>query len=230
MWDRDLKAQILANFIICDVEKLVHENDASALEHALGVLKESYPNLSDNELTELFNIMMHVYNMKHTEKVELVATLPSHYKTQAFPTISVISELVDSAKTIIMITGYSISDYAEDLLMKIIDKSRSGIMVKIFVNKFDTNESSIVNKLDMYRGRYLEIYKYAEHDDDMAALHAKTISVDDSKSLITSANLSFHGLEKNIELGCLIESSDYARKLHSLFSDLIKTGKVRKIY
>ena len=230
MWNRDLKAQILANFIICDVEKLAESNDTASLEHALGVLKESYPNLSDDELTELFNIMMHVYNMKHTEKVELVATLPSHYKTQALPTISVISELVESAKTIIMITGYSISDYAEDLLMKIIEKSRSGIMVKIFVNRFDPNDSPIINKLDMYRGRYLEIYKYDEREDDMAALHAKTISIDDSKSLITSANLSFHGLEKNIELGCLIESSDYAKKLHSLFSDLIKTGKVRKIY
>ena len=230
MWNRDLKAQILANFIICDVEKLVESNDTASLEHALGVLKESYPNLSDDELTELFNIMMHVYNMKHTEKVELVATLPSHYKTQALPTISVISELVESAKTIIMITGYSISDYAEDLLMKIIEKSRSGIMVKIFVNRFDPNDSPIINKLDMYRGRYLEIYKYDEREDDMAALHAKTISIDDSNSLITSANLSFHGLEKNIELGCLIESSDYAKKLHSLFSDLIKTGKVRKIY
>ncbi|MBO6262243.1 MAG: hypothetical protein J6N95_06535 [Bacilli bacterium] len=64
----------------------------------------------------------------------------------------------------------------------------------------------------------------------MAALHAKTISVDDSKSLITSANLSFHGLEKNIELGCLIDSSDYAKKLHSLFSDLIETRKVKKVY
>lgn len=230
MWDRDLKAQILANFIICDVEKLVESNDTASLEHALGVLKESYPNLSDDELTELFNIMMHVYNMKHTEKVELVATLPSHYKTQALPTISVISELVESAKTIIMITGYSISDYAEDLLMKIIEKSRSGIMVKIFVNRFDPNDSPIINKLDMYRGRYLEIYKYDEREDDMAALHAKTISIDDFKSLITSANLSFHGLERNIELGCLIESSDYAKKLHSLFSDLIRTGKVRKIY
>ena len=230
MWDRDLKAQILANFIICDVEKLVECNDTAALDHALGVLKESYPNLSDDELTELFNIMMHVYNMKHTEKVELVATLPSHYKTQALPTISVISELVEFAKTIIMITGYSISDYAEELLMKIIEKSRGGVMVKIFVNRFDPNESPIINKLDMYRGRYLEIYKYDEHEDDMAALHAKTISIDDSKSLITSANLSFHGLEKNIELGCLINSSDYAKKLHSLFSDLIKTGKVRKIY
>lgn len=230
MWDRDLKAQILANFIICDVEKLVSDHDPNSLQHPLDVLHENFPNLSDDEVVELLNIVIHVYNLKHTEKVDLVATLPSHYKTQALPTISVISDLIDSAKTLIMITGYSISDYAEDLLMKIIEKSRSGVMVKIFVNKFDPTDSPIINRLDMYKGRYLEIYKYVEQDDDMAALHAKTLSVDDSKSLITSANLSFHGLEKNIELGCLIESSDYAKKLHSLFSDLIKTGKVKKIY
>lgn len=230
MWDRDLKAQILANFIICDVEKLVSDHDPNSLQHPLDVLHENFPNLSDDEVVELLNIIIHVYNLKHTEKVDLVATLPSHYKTQALPTISVISDLIDSAKTLILITGYSISDYAEDLLMKIIEKSRSGVMVKIFVNKFDPTDSPIINRLDMYKGRYLEIYKYVEQDDDMAALHAKTLSVDDSKSLITSANLSFHGLEKNIELGCLIESSDYAKKLHSLFSDLIKTGKVKKVY
>lgn len=230
MWDRDLKAQILANFIICDVEKLVSDHDPNSLHHPLDVLHENFPNLSDDEVVELLNIIIHVYNLKRTEKVDLVATLPSHYKTQALPTISVIFDLIDSAKTLIMITGYSISDYAEDLLMKIIEKSRSGVMVKIFVNKFDPTDSPIINRLDMYKGRYLEIYKYVEQDDDMAALHAKTLSVDDSKSLITSANLSFHGLEKNIELGCLIESSDYAKKLHSLFSDLIKTAKVKKVY
>lgn len=230
MWDRNLKAQIIANFIISDVEKLVENNDAGSIQHALDVLHENFPNLSDSEIVELFNIIIHVYNLKHTEKVDLVATLPTNYKTQALPTISVIEELVESAKTIIMITGYSISDYAEDLLMRIIDKSKSGVMVKAFVNEFNPSETQIVNKLDLFKGRYLEIYKYNEKDDDMAALHAKTISVDDSKTLITSANLSFHGLEKNIELGCLIDSSDYAKKLHSLFSELIRTGKVRKIY
>ena len=230
MWDRDLKAQILANFIITDIEKLVANNDPNAMQHPLDVLHETFPNLSDGELVDLLNLIAHVYNMKHTEKVDLVATLPSHYKTQALPTISVISDLINSAMQIIIITGYSISDYAEDLLLKIIDKSRSGVMVKIFVNRFEPSESPIINKLDLYKGRYLEIYKYVDREDDMAALHAKTISVDDSKSLITSANLSFHGLEKNIELGCLIDSSDYAKKLHLLFSDLIETRKVKKVY
>ena len=230
MWDRNLKAEILANFIFGDVKKLVDGKDPSFYDHPYKTLREAFPKLHENEIQDLIDIIAHVYSKKKTEKVDLVATLPSHYKTQVLPTISVISDLIDSSKTIILMTGYSISDYAEDILEKLIEKSRSGVMVKIFVNKFDPNESSILNKLDLYKGRYLEIYKHIDGDDDMAALHAKTICVDDYKSLITSANLSFHGLEKNIELGCVIDSAQYAKKLHSLFSDLIETKKVYKVY
>ena len=42
----------------------------------------------------------------------------------------------------------------------------------------------------------------------MAALHAKVISVDEQQTLITSANLSYHGQEGNIELGTLVDSKE----------------------
>lgn len=40
----------------------------------------------------------------------------------------------------------------------------------------------------------------------MTVLHAKVIGVDGQKTLKTSANLSYHGQEGNIELETLIES------------------------
>ena len=230
MWNRDLKAQMLANDILGDVEEAVKEPSIFNPDHALSALRERFPSLSDDELVDLLDVIIHIYNSKNSDRVSLVATLPSNYNIQALPTISVISELVESAQEIIMITGYSISDYAEELLQRIIDKSKSGVMVKLFVNKFDPNESQIINKLDIFKGRYLEIYRYEEKEDDMAALHAKTLMVDDKEALITSANLSFHGLEKNIELGCLVESDSYSKKLHNLFSELIRTNKVKKVY
>lgn len=56
----------------------------------------------------------------------------------------------------------------------------------------------------------------------MAALHAKVISVDGQRTLITSANLSYHGQEGNIELGTLIESVKTAKEVEDLFTkDLI---------
>ena len=230
MWNRDLKAQLACNYILDDVEEAIKDPQLFSPDHALSVLHELFPNLTETELIYLFNIIIHIYNSKNGDNTSLVATLPSNYNIQALPTISVITELIESAQEIIMITGYSISDYANDLLEKIINKSKSGVMVKLFVNKFDPTESQIINKLDIFKGRYLEIYRYSEKEDNMAALHAKVLMIDNKKSLITSANLSFHGLEKNIELGCLIESASYSQKLHILFSELIKTYKVKKVY
>ena len=44
----------------------------------------------------------------------------------------------------------------------------------------------------------------------MAALHAKVIVVDGIQTLITSANLSYHGQEGNIELGTFVKDKNYA--------------------
>lgn len=231
MWNRNLKAQLISNNIIADIESsLDHGFEESFFTNTIKLLKKNFPSLSEPEIIDLLDIVINVYNSKHSNKVELVATLPLQYKVQALPTISVINDLVDNAQGLIMITGYSISDYAEDLLMKIINKSRSGVMVKMFVNSFDTKESTLIQKLDIYRGRYLEIYRYENNDDKMAALHAKIVSADNCRTLVTSANLSFHGLEGNIELGCYTDSHDYGSRLHDLFSELIKQKKVKKVY
>ena len=55
----------------------------------------------------------------------------------------------------------------------------------------------------------------------MSALHAKVISVDNYKTLISSANMSYHGMEANIEIGCLIQSQQIAKKIREVFDKLI---------
>ena len=78
-----------------------------------------------------------------------------------------------------------------------------------------------VAKLIRYKGRFLKIYDYSNDEDKMAALHAKVISVDMTRTLITSANLSYHGQQGNIELGTLIESAGIARQLDNVLTQLI---------
>ena len=58
-------------------------------------------------------------------------------------------------------------------------------------------------------------------EERMAALHAKVISVDQQQTLITSANLSYHGQQGNIELGTLIESKRIAKQIDDMFTKLI---------
>ena len=62
----------------------------------------------------------------------------------------------------------------------------------------------------------------------MAALHAKVIVVDGCKTFISSANLFYHGMEGNIEMGVLINSDKKARNVEELLNQL-KYQKVFKL-
>lgn len=98
-------------------------------------------------------------------------------------------------------------------------KSQRGVFVKFFVNDIDKQPG--FDKILRYKGRFLKIYNYHQEDDKMAALHAKVISVDQQQTLITSANLSYHGQQGNIELGTLIESKQIAKQIDDVFTKLI---------
>lgn len=45
--------------------------------------------------------------------------------------------------------------------------------------------------------------------------------MDQEKTLITSANLSYHGQQGNIELGTLIESKRIAKQIDDVFTKLV---------
>ena len=101
----------------------------------------------------------------------------------------------------------------------IIQKSQKGVLVKFFVNQIE-NQTHF-DKLCRYKGKFLKIYNYPPSADKMSALHAKVVCADQEKTLITSANLSYHGQEGNIELGTLIESRKTAKQVEELFTKLL---------
>ena len=100
-----------------------------------------------------------------------------------------------------------------------IQKSKSGVLIKFFANGLEGQAE--FEKLLKYRGRFLRIYNYQKSDDPMSSLHAKVICVDQSKTLITSANLSYHGQEGNIEMGTYIESATIACQVDAVFTKLL---------
>lgn len=114
-----------------------------------------------------------------------------------------------------------------DLVDVLIEKSQNGIYVKFFVNNIENQKG--FEKLCRYKGRFLHIYNFAGSKDSMAALHAKVISVDEQQTLITSANLSYHGQEGNIELGTLVDSKKIARQVDDVFTHLIFNKIVQEI-
>lgn len=59
----------------------------------------------------------------------------------------------------------------------------------------------------------------------MAKLHAKVIVADGRDALVTSANLTYHGYEANIEIGVRV-SGEPARLVEKHFRELIRAEEL----
>ena len=197
----------------------IAEDSISGRRTSSSALKKQFPSLSDKELDDLFRMFLEALSEGREERATLVATTPPSFSIKAKSTMNTVRDLLEHADKSILITGYSLSEYFSDMIDCIIRKSRTGVFVKFFVNQIDSQSS--FEKLCMYKGKFLKIYNFPPSEDKMAALHAKVISVDQQKTLITSANLSYHGQEGNIELGTLIESQKTAKQVEELFTRLI---------
>lgn len=207
----DLKQEILLNTVRADA--------ANGTDNATDVLRRQYPGLSPTDYVELAGTIRSAMTMKRNDKVSLVVTAPPSFRINAKPTMTVVRSMIEGSKRNILITGYSLSSYFSELTDTIIDKSQKGVFVKFFINNIEKQPDE--DKLLRYRGHFLKLYDYSNEDDKKAALHAKVISVDMSKTLITSANLSYHGQQGNIELGALIESENTAKQLDEVMTQLI---------
>ena len=196
----------------------IKEDQENGTSKASEMLKQAFPGVGDS-CDDLASLFGQALIQGDSDKISLVVTAPPSFSINARTTMNVVRSMIEEANSSILITGYSLSSYFADLVDIIIQKSQSGVFVKFFVNDIDSQEN--FEKLLRYKGRFLKIYNYKKQEDSMAALHAKVISVDQKKTLITSANLSYHGQQGNIELGMLAESKKIAKQLDDVFTKLI---------
>lgn len=207
----NLNTELLLNTIKGDT--------ANGTANAVPMLKKRFPELSDVQCGDIIGIISSAMEMRDGDKVSLVVTAPPSFSINARTTMNVVQSMISEAERNILITGYSLSSYFSDLVDTIVQKSQRGVFVKFFVN--DVDKQPGFDKILRYKGRFLKVYNYHPSDDEMAALHAKVISADQKQTLITSANLSYHGQQGNIELGTLIESKQLAKQIDDVFTKLI---------
>lgn len=197
----------------------VKNDSANGTSNAVAMLKRSFPEISEVHCEDIVESILGAMTMSDSDKVSLVVTAPPSFAINARATMNVVESMIKGADRNILITGYSLSAYFSELVDTIIQKSQQGIFVKFFVNDIDKQQG--FDKLLRYKGRFLKIYNYRQEDDNMAALHAKVISIDQKQTLITSANLSYHGQQGNIELGTLIDSKSVAKQIDDIFTKMI---------
>jgi len=194
-------------------------DEANGTSNNIPMLKKRFPELSDSQCEDIFKTIADAMGKNEGDKVTLVVTTPPSFSINTRTTMNVVQSMINGAERNILITGYALSSYFSDLVDTIVQKSQCGVFVKFFVNDIDKQLG--FDKILRYKGRFLKIYNYHQTEDEMAALHAKVISVDQKQTLITSANLSYHGQQGNIELGTLIESKHIAKQIDDVFTKLI---------
>lgn len=201
------------------LSRIQQDTDCYSRE-SLDLIRRRYPALSEKEASEILSLIIGATASANESKASLVVTAPASFSIKAKSTKNTVEGMIKDAQSSILITGYSLSGYFSELVESIIRKSQEGVFVKFFVNNIE-NQGSF-DKICRYKGRFLKIYNYPKQkDDSMSALHAKVISVDKEKTLITSANLSYHGQEGNIELGTFVQSKETAQQLDDFFTHLI---------
>ena len=199
----------------------------SALANAATSIQNRYPTLSDREAKEIGQMLYAALKNESAESIRLVATTPPSFSIKAKTTVNTVVDLINGANKSILLTGYSLSEYFSDMIDLLIQKSKKGVLVKFYANGLQGQPE--YEKLIKHKGRFLKIYDYQKKEDRMAALHAKVISDDQQTTLITSANLSYHGQEGNIEIGTLVQSQDIAKEIEDLFTKLLFTKVFKEI-
>lgn len=228
MWFGSIRTDILLGVIQEELDAFkTGDINAATFPRSLDAVTSEFPSLSSKERVELLRLVLTALTCNTEEKVELVVTAPNSFAIKTRTTLGAINEVLESAQKSIIMTGYSVSEYVSDFLDTVIAKSQKGIVVRLYINKVD-NQASL-EKLLRYKSRFLQIYNYTNADDKMSALHAKILSVDGKRTLISSANLSYHGMSGNIELGCLVESEKIGKQMDDLFQQLYKEKVFQRI-
>jgi phosphatidylserine/phosphatidylglycerophosphate/cardiolipin synthase-like enzyme len=128
-----------------------------------------------------------------------VATLPGLLPIGTFGTAQVIADMLSGNAHEVVALGYEIS--ADPVLTRLRELAGQGCRIVLLYDAQQTEEEPLragwpkgadvtllAGRPDTTKARY-------------AKMHGKALLVDGEDLLITSANLTFHGLEGNIELG-----------------------------
>lgn len=162
----------------------------------------------------------------HTDTVEIACTAPSRFGVPLRTTYATAIEMVEKAKSEILIVGYVFTEGARSLLEQVARASGNRrISVTVIGNRMDDHLPALRSAWPPDCPTPRVFTCPANLRDRMSALHAKLLLCDSATALITSANFSHHGLHENIEIGVKVTSSAVAR-LAEFFSSLIVAGQV----
>jgi phosphatidylserine/phosphatidylglycerophosphate/cardiolipin synthase-like enzyme len=172
---------------------------------------------------------------------ELVWTGPEAPAGAARDTAVVLRSLFEGARESVILAGYSF-DHAREVLTPLHRSMRDhGVRAKFFVHipQIERGFAPDEHLATQLSGFLAENWPFGEprprlYFDKRAllpgppyySLHAKCVVVDGARAFISSANFTQRALERNIEVGVLIDDASFASYLAGQWLGLIEAGIV----
>jgi hypothetical protein len=168
-------------------------------------------------------------------EIEIVWTGPVSSGTLVRSTAAVVEEMLRGVREAgeVLVVGYSLTA-ADGTLMKgivdlLVEASKKGASVTLVLHR-DPDEHNKTNLLlawSVFARKPRVLTWTPPVDRPYTKLHAKALVVDRLDLLVTSANLTFHGLESNLELGMHVRGPQ-AGVVAERFDELIAAGVLRQ--
>jgi phosphatidylserine/phosphatidylglycerophosphate/cardiolipin synthase-like enzyme len=172
---------------------------------------------------------------------ELVWTGPEAPAGAARDTAVVLRSLFEGARESVILAGYSF-DHAREVLTPLHRSMRDhGVSAKFFVHipQIERGVAPDEHLARQLKGFLAQNWPFGEprprlYFDKRAllpgppyySLHAKCVVVDGARAFISSANFTQRALERNIEVGVLIDDASFASYLAGQWLGLIEAGIV----
>lgn len=78
MWNSSIKAEYLASTIVQAIEAYSIRGTETVLVASINELRKQFPNCTDAEINDILSLCFEMYNMKHSDSIELVITALKH--------------------------------------------------------------------------------------------------------------------------------------------------------
>lgn len=173
------------------------------------------------------------HHAKAEQEIELVLTGPSSMLVATRKTEQALLEVIDAAEARLFMTSFVAYDVAA--IMKALERAvKRGVTVCMLLEASNQHGGNIsfdaIGKMKAALPT-ARIYSWAHKTDAFAggSVHAKIAVADENFCFISSANLTGHAMERNMEAGVLIKGGAIPNSLHRHLEALVTTKVIASV-
>ena len=160
-------------------------------------------------------------------EVELVWTGPTSALVATRKTEQALLQVIKTAKKKFFLTSFVAYDVAS-ILTALAEATERGVEISMLLESSDAHGGGVSVDAIGHMKKALpsaKVFYWREKTDAFfgGKVHAKVAVADEVLCFLSSANLTGHAMEKNMEAGVLIRGGDIPRKLHQHLEALITT-------